>query len=70
MSLPQLPATEELESVNITVLLMLRVIAQSGYANQEEITDSLKLPETEVASRAAICIGTRVGGNQPMEVIV
>jgi AAA domain len=50
VSLPQLPATEELESVNTSVLLMLRVIAQSGYANQEEITDSLKLPETEVAS--------------------
>jgi len=46
--LPQLPATEELEGVNITVLLILRVIAQSGYASQEQITDSLKLPETEV----------------------
>jgi len=48
VSLPQLPATEELEGVNITVLLILRVIAQSGYASQEQITDSLKLPETEV----------------------
>jgi hypothetical protein len=47
--LPQLPVTNELEKANITTLLVLRVIAQSGYATQEEIIDSLRYPATEVA---------------------
>jgi hypothetical protein len=50
VTLPQLPETDELESENITVLLILRVIAQSGFANQDEITDSLRFPETEVVA--------------------
>lgn len=57
VSLPQLPSTDELESVHITILLMLRVIAQSGYANLEEITQSLKLPETEVTIALRFAMG-------------
>jgi len=46
--LPQLPATEQLDKVTINALLILRVIAQSGYANQQQIVDSLKIPGKEV----------------------
>jgi hypothetical protein len=49
VSLPQLPATSELENVHITVLLTLRVIAQSEMANQEEIIASLRFPANEIA---------------------
>ena len=34
----------------MTVLLVLRVIAQSGMANEEQIVDSLRLHPDEVAS--------------------
>jgi len=49
VSLPQLPATSELEKVNMKVLLMLRVIIQSEMASQEEITNSLRFKTREVA---------------------
>jgi hypothetical protein len=50
VSYPNPPATKELEKVNVTGLLVLRVIIQSGLANQQEIIDSLRLPEMEVAA--------------------
>jgi hypothetical protein len=56
VSLPQLPATSELEKVNMTLLLVLRVIAQSEMANQEEIADSLRFPATEVAGALNLAI--------------
>ena len=49
VSLPQLPATSELEKANMTLLLILRVIAQSEMASREEIIDSLRFPAAEVA---------------------
>ncbi len=49
VSLPQLPATSELEKVSMTMLLSLRVIAQSESANQEEIVESLRLPTAEIS---------------------
>lgn len=56
VSLPQLPATSELENIQITVLLTLRVIAQSGMANQEEIITSLRFPATEIAGALRLAI--------------
>lgn len=56
VSLPQLPATSELENVHITVLLTLRVIAQSGMANQEEIIASLRFQETEIAGALRLAV--------------
>ncbi len=50
VTFPPLPSTNELEDSHISVLLLLRVVAQSGYANEEEITYSLDLPEIEVAA--------------------
>lgn len=50
ITFPPLPSTNELENSHISILLLLRVVAQSGYANQEEITDSLDLSEIEVAA--------------------
>jgi hypothetical protein len=49
VSLPQLPTTSELEKVSMTMLLTLRVIAQSETANQEEIVESLRLPIAEIS---------------------
>ena len=49
VSLPQLPATSELEKVSMTMLLTLRVIAQSEMINQEEIVESLRLPTAEIS---------------------
>ena len=43
--------------VNLSVLLVLRVIIQSGMAEQKDIIQSLKLPEAEVAN--AIRYATR-----------
>ena len=56
VSLPQLPATSELEKVNMSLLLVLRVIAQSEMANQEEIADSLRFSATEVAGALNLAI--------------
>jgi hypothetical protein len=53
VSLPKLPSTNELEKAHINVLLLLRVIAQSGYASQEEIIDSLRFKDEEVISALA-----------------
>ncbi|MBT8355913.1 MAG: hypothetical protein KJO60_15415, partial [Desulfofustis sp.] len=49
VSLPKLPSTVDFEDASITVLLILRVIAQSGYASQQEIIDSLRFPGPDVA---------------------
>jgi len=49
VTLPQLPDAGELDKAGMTILLILRVIAQSGMASLEQIVDSLKLPENEVA---------------------
>jgi hypothetical protein len=64
VSLPQLPATSELEKVNMTVLLTLRVIAQSEMASQEEITDSLRFKTKEVAG--ALNMATTNGWIKPV----
>ena len=56
VSLPQLPATSELEKVDMTVLLILRVIAQSELASQEEIVDSLRFPAKEVTGGLHLAI--------------
>ena len=56
VSLPQLPATSELEKTNMTVLLTLRVIAQSEMASLEEITNSLRFPTSEVAGALHMAI--------------
>ena len=56
VSLPQLPATSELENVHTTVLLTLRVVAQSGMANQEDIIASLRFPEAEIAGALRLAI--------------
>jgi len=64
VSLPQLPATSELEKVNMTVLLILRVIAQSEMASQEEITDSLRFKTREVTG--ALNMATTNGWIRPV----
>lgn len=48
VNIPRLPDTRELEGVNITVLLVLRVITQSGLAAQDDIIESLRLPMADV----------------------
>jgi hypothetical protein len=48
--LPVMPTLKNLEKVNLSVLLVLRVITQSGMAEQKDIIQSLKLPEAEVAN--------------------
>jgi len=48
VTLPQLPDAGDLDEVDMSVLLTLRVIAQSGMASKTEIVDSLRLPEMEV----------------------
>ncbi len=49
VSLPKLPSTADFDDASITVLLILRVIAQSGYASLQEIVESLRFPEPDVA---------------------
>jgi len=46
---PTPPTTRELENVGMTGLLVLRVIIESGLASRQEILESLRLPEEEVA---------------------
>ena len=48
VSIPQLPAISELDSVDMNMLLILRVVAQSEWATREEIVDSLQFPVNEV----------------------
>ncbi|MEN8244782.1 MAG: ATP-binding protein [Thermodesulfobacteriota bacterium] len=59
VTLPQLPESGELDSVSMTVLLTLRVIAQSGIASEEQIIDSLRLQPDEVA--AALTLSQNLG---------
>lgn len=48
VNIPRLPETGELEGVNINVLLVLRVITQSGLATRDNIIESLRLPMGDV----------------------
>jgi hypothetical protein len=48
VNIPRLPETGELEGLNITVLLVLRVITQSGLATQDDIIESLRFPMGDV----------------------
>ena len=48
VNIPRLPETVELEGVNINVLLVLRVITQSGLATRDNIIESLRLPMGDV----------------------
>jgi hypothetical protein len=50
VNIPRLPETGELEGVNIKVLLVLRVITQSGLATQDDIIESLRLPTGDVVN--------------------
>ncbi len=56
VSLPKLPSTADFDEASITVLLILRVIAQSGYASLQEIVDSLKFPEPDVAGALRLAV--------------
>jgi hypothetical protein len=49
VNIPRFPEIRELEGLNITTLLVLRVITQSGLATQDDILESLRLPIAEVA---------------------
>jgi hypothetical protein len=49
VSIPQLPTISELDSVDMNMLLILRVVAQSEWTTREEIVNSLQLPVNEVA---------------------
>ena len=48
--LPRLPSTEELDSANLTMLLVLRVICRSEIVSYEDILKSLQISKAEVTT--------------------
>lgn len=55
-TLPQLPAVDELDSINLNVLLVLRIICQTEFVTKEDIINSLQITEAEVIGALRLCL--------------